>query len=69
MRLLFALAVGLAVMAGLVIAIVMAGAVIARSTEAVLTRDSLQRGAIPKVAFALLWLLVAGISAGLIGGA
>mgnify|MGYP006285565531 FL=1 len=66
-RILMALALGLAVLAGLMLVIVVAGSAVARAADAAVTRMPGPAGTVPKVAFVLLWLLVAGIAAGLIG--
>jgi hypothetical protein len=69
MRILIILAAAAAIMAGLVIGIAMAGAMLTRSAEAVAARAAgpVSSGTLSKVAFAVLWCLVAGTAAGLIG--
>lgn len=67
MRIIVSLVAALAIMAGIVLLIVMAGATVARSTESAISRAPMTYNTLSKVAFALLWLLVAGTSAGWIG--
>ena len=71
MRILIILAAAAAIMAGLVIGIATAGAMLTRSAETVAARASapVTSGTLSKVAFVVLWFLVAGTAAGLIGGA
>ncbi|MEM0937306.1 MAG: hypothetical protein AAF646_13180 [Pseudomonadota bacterium] len=71
MRILIILAATAAIMAGLVFAIVMAAALLSRgaSTVAAQTTALAAPKTLSRVAFAVLWLLVAGAAAGLIGGA
>lgn len=69
MRILIALALATAVMAALVVVILAIGSAVTKAAGDVAARGPVQSGFVSKVAFVLLWLLVAGISAGLIGGA
>ncbi|NBC95663.1 MAG: hypothetical protein GVY27_04820 [Deinococcus-Thermus bacterium] len=69
MRILISLAAALAILAGVVMGIVMAGAVIGKGAQAAVAQTPVTTSTVSKVAFVVLWLLVAGVSAGLIGGA
>ncbi|MEM1429550.1 MAG: hypothetical protein AAGG09_08845 [Pseudomonadota bacterium] len=70
MRILITLAAAAAIMAGLVIGIAMAGAMLTRTAQAAAaqTGPNFTSGTLSKVAFVVLWCLVAGTAAGLIGG-
>lgn len=68
MRILIALALAIAAMVAVTIAILAIGTAITRATDGVTLRGSKGAGAVPKVAFVLLWCLVAGIALGMIGG-
>lgn len=67
MRILIAVAIAFAVMAGLVLAIVTAGAALATGARAAVEQTPVTAGTLAKVAFAVLWCLVFGVSTGLIG--
>ncbi|WP_116133883.1 hypothetical protein [Tropicimonas sp. IMCC34043] len=67
MRILLSLALSVIVLVGLVMAIAMAGAALAGSAGKAFEQGPVQSGLVPRIAFILLWLLVFGTSAGLIG--
>jgi hypothetical protein len=67
MRILITLAAAFAIMAGLVFGIVMAGQAVSRGAQAAAAHVPVTSGTLSKVAFVVLWFLVAGVSAGLIG--
>mgnify|MGYP006279748629 FL=1 len=67
MRILITLAAAFAIMAGLVFGIVMAGTMLAQGAQAAAARTPATSGTVSRVAYAVLWLLVAGTAAGLIG--
>lgn len=73
MRILFALALAFAVMLGLVLVILAVGHQIGRSVSGGLAASAAggpfaRNGMLAKVVFGLLWLLIAGVASGLIGG-
>ncbi|MEO1677906.1 MAG: hypothetical protein AAFU80_07060 [Pseudomonadota bacterium] len=68
MRMIIMLAVVMAIMVGLVLAIVTAATALARTSQEALAGTPITSSTISKIAFAVLWLLVVGVSAGLIGG-
>jgi hypothetical protein len=67
MRILIALALVMAVMAGLTALILAIGTAVAKAGGD--TGWGEPGAVVPRVAFGVLWLLVAGVAAGLIGGA
>lgn len=67
MRVLIALALALAVIAGVVFLIVEVAKALGSSSSPAPAEGPMQSGIVQKVAFGLLWLLVAGLSTGLIG--
>ena len=69
MRIIVTLALALAIMAGLVFAIVAVSTAATAGARAVSERTPVTAGTLAKVSYAVLWCLVAGVSAGLIGGA
>jgi hypothetical protein len=69
MRILVTLAVALAIMAGLVVAIVAAGRMLTEGAKALTEKGPMTGSTLSKIAYGVLWLLVAGVSAGLIGAA
>jgi len=69
MRLLIVFALLLAVMAGLVAVILALGTALSKTAGDVAVMDPVRGGLIPKICFAVLWLLIAGTATGLIGGA
>jgi hypothetical protein len=68
MRILITLAAAVAIMVGLVLAIVTAGAALTAGARTAVAHTPVTTGTLAKVAFAVLWCLVFGVSAGLIGG-
>lgn len=68
MHILIAIIIVLALMAGLVVAVAVLAASLARGAGYAMERGPMQSGAIPMVAYGLLWLLIAGTAAGFIGG-
>ncbi len=67
MRILVSLALALLVMAGLVIGIAVVGAAIAGSAGKAFDQGPIKSGLVPRLAFVLLWVLIFGVSLGLIG--
>jgi hypothetical protein len=67
MRILITLAAAFAIMAGLVFGIVMAGTVLAQGAQTAAARTQVTSGTVSKIAYGVLWLLVAGTAAGLLG--
>lgn len=68
MRILITLAAAAALMAGLVIGIVLAASMITKGApNGAVTLGGTSEGMLSKVAFAVLWVLVAGVATGLIG--
>ena len=68
MRILVAIVLSLAVMAGAVVLILAIGSAVAKTAGAAVAQGPVRGGMVPRVAFGLLWLLIAGVSAGLIAG-
>lgn len=68
MRILIALALAMAAMVAVTLAILAIGTAITRATEGVSLRGTDGSSIVPKVAFGLLWCLIAGICLGLVGG-
>ncbi len=68
MRILITLAAAVAITVGLVLAIVTAGAALTAGARTAVEQTPVTGGTLSKVAFAVLWCLVFGVSAGLIGG-
>ena len=69
MRILVSLILTVAVMAALVVGVVMAGAMLANSAGNAAAAGPVKSGLVPRVAFVLLWVLIFGVSLGVIGGA
>ncbi|WP_068109515.1 hypothetical protein [Tropicimonas marinistellae] len=67
MRILVSLVLALAVMAALVVGITLAGAAIAGSAGKAFDEGPMKSGLIPRIAFIILWVLVFGVSLGVIG--
>ena len=68
MRALISVAIALAVMAAIVIGIVAVATTLSRGATEVVARAPVTGTTLSKVAFVLLFALVAGVSSGLIGG-
>ena len=68
MRILISIAVAFAIMLVLVLAIVSVGTTLARASSEIVRQTPVTASTLSKVAFAVLWCLVAGTAAGLIGG-
>ena len=69
MRILVSVALAIAVMAALVVGITLAGAALAGSAGKAFEQGPMQSGFVPRIAFILLWVLIFGAAAGLVGAA
>ncbi|SFC51258.1 hypothetical protein [Tropicimonas isoalkanivorans] len=67
MRILVSLVLAFAVMAALVIGITFAGMAVAGSAGKAFDQGPMKSGLVPRISFILLWVLVFGVSFGLIG--
>ncbi|MFD0978853.1 hypothetical protein [Tropicimonas aquimaris] len=68
MRILMSLALALVVMIALVVGIALAGAALAGSAGKAFDQGPMASGLVPRIAFILLWVLIFGVSLGMIGG-
>ncbi|NDR58267.1 hypothetical protein [Aliiruegeria sabulilitoris] len=69
MRILVSVVLAIAVMTAMVIGITLAGAALAGSASKAFDQGPVKSGLIPRIAFILLWVLIFGISLGIIGAA
>ena len=67
MRILVTFALAVMVMAALVVGITLAGVAVASSAGKAFDEGPMRSGFVPRVAYVLLWVLIFGASAGLIG--
>ncbi|SDI49833.1 hypothetical protein [Aliiruegeria lutimaris] len=67
MRILVSVMLAVAVMVALVVGITLAGAALAGSASKAFDQGPMKSGLIPRIAFILLWVLIFGISLGMIG--
>ena len=68
MRILISLALALVVMAALVVGIALAGAALAGSAGKAFDQGPMTSGLVPRISFILLWVLIFGVSLGVLGG-